>query len=242
MVLKHWFRSSMRMDVTMNSIIITGCTSGLGKAFHDKVTSIAQPQVQYVFLGRNLKRLNQSPQHLYQEIDLLNEIEIDWNELYSSNRPDSITLISNAGLIHPLGAISQDKQGLFRDSIKVNLIAPSELTSSLVLWTRANNIDVKIINISSGAALTAIAGWGAYCMSKSGFKMFLDVVELENTHVEVLHFDPGVIDTNMQKSIRSANAQDFPLVDSFREFEREGKLKSADEVVLELLGLCDLAL
>lgn len=226
----------------MKSIIITGCTSGLGKAFHDKAVKRTPFDTRCVFLGRNLERLEQSTDHQYCEFNLLHEQQVDWEKLYSSKRPKSMILISNAGVIHPLGAISPDKSESFRQSVRVNLIAPSELTSSLVLWARSHHIEVTILNISSGAASRAIAGWGAYCMSKAGFKMFLDVIALENEHVEVVHFDPGVIDTNMQKSIRSSSVEDVPSVDSFRAFAEEGKLKSPEEVVAEIFKLCGLPL
>ncbi|WP_215407926.1 SDR family NAD(P)-dependent oxidoreductase [Vibrio gigantis] len=226
----------------MKSIIITGCTSGLGKAFHDKAVKRTPLDTRCVFLGRNLERLEQSTDHQYCEFNLLNEQQVDWERLYSSKRPKSIILISNAGVIHPLGAISSDKSESFRQSVRVNLTAPSELTSSLVLWARSHQIEVTILNISSGAASRAIAGWGAYCMSKAGFKMFLDVIVLENEHVEVVHFDPGVIDTNMQKSIRSSSVEDVPSVDSFRTFAEEGKLKSPEEVVAEIFKFCGLPL
>lgn len=226
----------------MKSIIITGCTSGLGKAFHDKAVKSALLDTRCVFLGRNLERLEQSADHQYCEFNLLNEQQVDWDKLYSSKWPKSIILISNAGVIHPLGTITPDKNETFRESVRVNLTAPSELTSSLVLWARSHQIDITILNISSGAASRAIAGWGAYCMSKAGFKMFLDVIALENDHVELVHFDPGVIDTNMQKSIRSSSVQDVPSVDSFRAFAAEGKMKSPEEVVVEMFKLCGLPL
>lgn len=226
----------------MNSLIITGCTNGLGRVFHDKAVSSNLEKIQCVFLGRKLERLKQSTEHVYYEIDFSHEVQIDWNKIYSSKLPKSITLISNAGVITPLGVITSDKYAAFRESAKVNLIAPSELTSSLVLWAKSYNIKVTIINISTGAASRAIAGWGAYCMSKAGFKIFLDVVALEHENVDVIHFDPGVIDTNMQKIIRAASIQDVPLADSFRALAVENKLKSPEEVVGELFRLCDFPL
>ncbi len=69
----------------MKSIIITGCTSGLGKAFHDKAVKSALLDTRCVFLGRNLERLEQSADHQYCEFNLLNEQQVDWDKLYSAN-------------------------------------------------------------------------------------------------------------------------------------------------------------
>jgi benzil reductase ((S)-benzoin forming) len=226
----------------MKSIIITGCTSGVGRAFHDSIASFTSSDTQCVFLGRELERLAKSKKHLYYEIDLSNKSEIDWDTLYRLERPESITFISNAGTIHPLGPISSDNSESFREAININLASPAEVISSLVFWTQKNKLNLKVINVSSGAALRPIAGWGAYCTSKAGIRMFLDVVSMEHQNIDIIHFDPGVIDTNMQKSIRRANAKDVPSVDSFIGFAEEGKLRSPIDVATELAQMCGLSL
>ncbi|MCK6263255.1 SDR family NAD(P)-dependent oxidoreductase [Vibrio sp. ZSDE26] len=224
----------------MRSVIITGCTSGLGKAFHDRAITVESTGTQYVFIGRALERVTKSESHVYCEINLSQNSQVDWDSVYHSGLPETLTFISNAGVIQPLGPITHENNKLFREAINVNLTSPVELISSLILWAEKYNIAVKIINVSSGAALRPIAGWGAYCMAKSGFRMFLDVLSKENEHVSVTHFDPGVINTHMQQSIRATSSQNVPSVESFRELAKNGKLRSPEDVAIELAEICDL--
>lgn len=226
----------------MNYIIITGCTSGVGRAFHDNINSLISSDTQCIFLGRELQRIIKNTSHVYYEIDLSQESEIDWSGVFFLGNIKNITFISNAGIIQPLGKITVDKYDLLNASTNINLISPVKLISSLVLWSKKNKLNLKVINVTSGAALRPIAGWATYCMTKAGMRMFLDVVAMEHEHVEIIHFDPGVIDTNMQKSIRSANVQDFPNVDRFIEFAGKGQLRSAIDVATELAKMCETTL
>lgn len=224
----------------MKSVIITGCTSGVGKAFHDRVVSTASDNTQYVFIGRNLKRLNQNSNQVYYEIDLETENQVEWDCIFPYGQPESVIFISNAGVIQPLGALTSDVYDLLQSAINVNMMSPAKLLSSFIHWTERKKIPVRIINVSSGAAIRAIAGWGAYCMSKAGIRMFLDVIALENHFVDVVHYDPGVIDTNMQQTIRNSCVKEVPSVEIFKSFADEGKLKSPEDVAIELIEMCNL--
>ena len=124
--------------------------------------------------------------------------------------------------------------------MNVNILSPIEIFSSLARWAEANSVLIKIINITSGAANNPIAGWGAYCMTKAGIKMFLDVMSKESELIEVVHFDPGVIDTGMQAKIRQATEDEMPLVDNFKDFKVNGQLKSPTDVALKLIDMCKL--
>jgi NAD(P)-dependent dehydrogenase (short-subunit alcohol dehydrogenase family) len=63
-----------------------------------------------------------------------------------------------------------------------------------------------VINISSGAAHRALEGWSAYCCAKAGFAMLTTALALETTRsgVRVFGLAPGVVDTDMQVTIRAS--------------------------------------
>lgn len=225
----------------MNEIIITGCTSGVGLAFHEIINSselLVNSNVLY--LGRDLSRLTKSDNHKYLELDLSQSGYINWDLIYGAPFPKRITLISNASIIDPLGKITSDNFDTLKQSLNVNMLSPIEIFSSLARWAETNSILVKIINITSGAANKPIAGWGAYCMTKAGIKMFLDVMSKESELIEVIHFDPGVIDTGMQEKIRQTTEDEMPLVENFRDFKVNGQLKSPTDVALKLIDMCKL--
>jgi NAD(P)-dependent dehydrogenase (short-subunit alcohol dehydrogenase family) len=52
----------------------------------------------------------------------------------------------------------------------------------------------------------------------------------------VLSLAPGVIDTDMQVQLRSADAQAFPDRDRFVALQREGQLTSADAAAARVLA------
>ncbi|WP_305463977.1 SDR family NAD(P)-dependent oxidoreductase [Photobacterium leiognathi] len=143
----------------MISVIITGCTSGIGLAFHDLVTYNSSPNFQYIFIGRELWRLNQQVEQTYYELDLSKSGHIDWTSVYGNKPPKKITFISNAGTIDPIGRITVDNTNILRKAVNVNLISPMEMISSLILWAENHSISIRVINISSGAANNPIAGW-----------------------------------------------------------------------------------
>ena len=64
----------------------------------------------------------------------------------------------------------------------------------------------RILNISSGAGRNPYEGWGAYCTTKAGLDHFSRVVAMEQANeqypVEIVSIAPGIIDTDMQATIR----------------------------------------
>jgi NAD(P)-dependent dehydrogenase (short-subunit alcohol dehydrogenase family) len=63
-----------------------------------------------------------------------------------------------------------------------------------------------IVNLSSGAARNAMEGWSAYCSGKAGLAMLTQCVAKEygDRGIRAFGFAPGVVDTDMQVSIRAS--------------------------------------
>ncbi|KAI9335905.1 hypothetical protein BDR26DRAFT_865330 [Obelidium mucronatum] len=57
--------------------------------------------------------------------------------------------------------------------------------------------------VSSGAAAGPYAGWGPYCMSKAALNMLSSVFALEEPTLVSFAFRPGVVETEMQATIRN---------------------------------------
>jgi benzil reductase ((S)-benzoin forming) len=62
--------------------------------------------------------------------------------------------------------------------------------------------------------------------------MFFKVAESEYQQHLFFNIDPGVMDTNMQKSLRES---DFPDVENFKNLQKDGKLKLPKDVALEIV-------
>jgi NAD(P)-dependent dehydrogenase (short-subunit alcohol dehydrogenase family) len=61
------------------------------------------------------------------------------------------------------------------------------------------------VNVSSGAASQALEGWSAYCAGKAALAMLTRSVHIEHgTEALAFGFIPGLVDTDMQATIRSS--------------------------------------
>lgn len=220
----------------MELYIVTGCTSGLGLALHQKLVTV-ESGIKCLFLGRNLSRVSKSPRHTYIECDFSTGLVPNIINELDRMKYSNVILISNAGTIEPIGKVKDIDAESLQKSVSINFISPALLVMSLLSWAKSNIISLQIVNISSGAALRPIQGWAGYCATKASIRMFLDVLELEsnNRGVEIIHIDPGVMDTAMQKSIRQSSSLAMPDVDDFRGFKLNKKLKSVSDVAESLL-------
>ena len=71
-----------------------------------------------------------------------------------------------------------------------------------------------IVNISSGAAHNPMEGWSAYCSGKAGVYMLTRATALEagGRGVRVYGFAPGVVDTDMQVTIRASGINEVSRI------------------------------
>tara|TARA_B100001079_G_scaffold269465_1_gene281732 strand:+ start:332 stop:1072 length:741 start_codon:yes stop_codon:yes gene_type:complete len=229
----------------IGTFVLSGLTSGLGRAVLEQLVFETCP---VIGLGRDLSRVHDvvssatSPVKLV-DIDLENDSEAVTT--VADSIPDTLeaegatplVFISNASIIEPIAkSLDLDTEDLNR-SMRINCLSPLILANVLTRKTLAKGRTLLILNVSSGAAERAISGWQAYCTSKAAFKMALDVLAAENSHVKVVHFDPGVMDTPMQQHIRDQTTENMPQVATFRSYQSDGQLKNPAEVAFQLLSV-----
>jgi benzil reductase ((S)-benzoin forming) len=144
----------------------------------------------------------------------------------------TISLINNAGMLAPVRPVEECSPEEIITNNNVNLVAPMILSSLFIKFVKNFNAEKRIINISSGAGKYPINGWSSYCTSKSGIDMFTQCCALEQDNkegsVKVLSFAPGIVDTDMQKEIRSMSSENFPEVNKFIEYKEKGHLLSPE--------------
>ena len=98
----------------------------------------------------------------------------------------------------PLRALLDTEPAALARVIEVNLLAPFRLTRALAgsMVLRGGGL---VVMVSSDAARTAYAGWGAYGISKAALEHLARIlaVELEPAGVRVFTVDPGEMATRM---------------------------------------------
>lgn len=218
----------------MNSIILTGASRGLGHELHELLVQEELPG-QRIFISRK-PLTNTREDYQYIQADLG---QGDLNAMTLDIAQDSRTLvfINNAGTIEPIGkAVEVPLLGM-EAALRVNCLGPLAIAQLLTVEAAKIGARLFILNVSSGAARRPIKGWIAYCVSKAAAVMAMDALAAENDHVEVLHFDPGVMNTDMQRHIRQQSTETMPDVELFRGFKTNCVLKSPREVAEKIISI-----
>jgi len=114
-------------------------------------------------------------------------------------------LISNAGMVDPIGLIREIDPQAWAGAIEVNLIGPMRMLRALLPGMVARGAGV-VVHLSSGAAHNPMEGWSAYCAAKAGLAMLTRSLALEYgaAGIRAYGLSPGVIDTGMQATIRAS--------------------------------------
>ncbi|MCH1625586.1 (S)-benzoin forming benzil reductase [Fredinandcohnia quinoae] len=233
----------------MKYFIITGTSRGLGESLvkqllHKNHTIFCISRKQ----NNELKDFasSQGINLYYFSCDLQKNEEIEkvMERIFSSidfSSAEGIYLINNAGVIDPIKPIGKANTREISENIHVNLIAPMILSTYFIRHTSSFSTKKVVVNISSGAANNPRHGWSTYSSSKAGLDMFTKSVGLEQEVTEnpvtMISFSPGVMDTDMQKTIRSTDEEDFTDVNQFIEFNEKGMLRSPDYVAGIILDL-----
>ena len=151
-----------------------------------------------------------------------------------------VTLINNAGVIPPIAPLAHTDWCALSNGLRVGLEAPMLLTSAFLQSTETWTIARKVLNISSGLGRRAIASQATYCAAKAGMDIFSASVALDEANkpngARICSLAPGVIDTDMQVQLRSADANAFPDVDRFAQLHTGGNLTSPQDAAARVLA------
>ncbi len=114
-------------------------------------------------------------------------------------------LINNAGVIEPIAQLAQADPAEFARAVQINLNGVFHGMRAVLPHMRKKRSGT-IINVSSGAAVNPLVGWGAYCSSKAAALMLTRVGHLEEAArgIRVLGLSPGTVATEMQVKIRAS--------------------------------------
>lgn len=152
----------------------------------------------------------------------------------------SATLINNAGVIGRIGPLSQSQPDDVAHALRVGLEAPMQLTAAFLRATENWPCVRKVLNISSGLGRRAMASQATYCAAKAGMDHFTRCVALDESTkphgAKVCSLAPGVVDTDMQIQLRSADPGLFPDQGSFASLKENGQLTSPEAAAIRVLA------
>lgn len=218
--------------------IVTGASKGIGEALANQLEQDNNNEV------LRLSRTNPNVLANLITVDLTDEtasvkVMSDWlNPRLATAQ--SVTLINNAGTVEPMGVVGKINASQLSQALMLNIGAVIALTSAFVELTDDFNGQKFVMNISSGAGRNAYEGWGVYCATKAAVDRFTEVLMKEQSTktnpVKVTSIAPGIIDTEMQSTIRSHSEEYFPNVDRFIDYKNTGKLSSPEATAAALIN------
>lgn len=233
----------------MNYIIITGASKGLGYSI---ATGLLNKNNHLFCISRtknsDLIIAAQSNNCLldYFEYDLSDISGLDalMQQIFASikvKESDGLFLVNNAGTVTPIKPADKCTGVEIAKNVTVNAIAPMVLTSLFSKHTKDFKVEKRVINISSGAGKKPYSGWAAYCGSKAAIDIFTRCVSLEQQPrqypVKIISFAPGIVDTDMQRELRSSNKDDFDQIERFIGYKNDGKLLKPEFVAEKVISL-----
>lgn len=188
------------MKKNSKSILITGCSSGIGQY----LTRALQKD------GWKVIPTDKTGNEDILQLDLTNSNSIE----EAVSKVDYITegrlyaLINNAGVAYA-GKLEDITRDDLRHQFEVNVFGVHELTKRVLPIFRRNG-EGRIINISSINGRVSFPNMGAYSASKFALEALTDALRLElrGTSIKVSLIEPGTIESNLR---RNAVCRDFEL-------------------------------
>jgi benzil reductase ((S)-benzoin forming) len=220
----------------MHYFIITGASKGLGEGL---AIELLDENHHLLCIARSesdtLKRMaaaKNCPVDFFQfDLAVTRDIPALCRQVFEkvdTTEAEGIYLVNNAGVLRPIGRVETCPVTEVEHHMQVNLLAPMLLTAEFIRYTHKLPARKRVMNISSGAATNPYHGWSSYCTGKAGMDMFTRCVGTEQSDqdhpVECMGVAPGIIDTSMQETIRSATDEQFIHRKKFVEYKEKGQL------------------
>jgi NAD(P)-dependent dehydrogenase (short-subunit alcohol dehydrogenase family) len=240
----------MSLTSPLRLYILTGASRGLGAAMADQLLA---PDVHLVTMSRRPDKaldakaaaaragLEQWAVDLAQPVAVAARLEA-WLE-QRDGAFSSATLINNAAITGRPGPIDTSDAEDLSALLRIGLEAPMLLSSAFLRATRAWKAPRRILNISSGAGRSPLAGAAGYCAAKAGLDHLSRVTAIdESGHdngAKIVSLAPGVIDTDMQTEMRSSDPSRFPEVQRFIDMKTSGQLASPQQAAARVLAWLD---
>lgn len=233
----------------MEMALVTGVSKGLG---YEISKLLIEQGIEVIGLSRStnerLQNLTTQSEGRFSHypVDLINveEIEAIIKEVSKQivgRKPQKLYVINNAGMVEPIERLGYLDNSAIQRAVHLNLLAPMLVNNTLLKELRDEAIEVIIVNVTSGAAERPIHGWSVYNATKAAINMHTKVAGLEQERIDSAHrivaFSPGIMDTEMQGTIRGAEKDAFIELDKFQGFKTNGALRQPIQVAKALVDL-----
>jgi len=221
--------------------IITGTSSGIG-------AGLAQTLLNENWLVLGLARREtafESPNYSHLMADLSDLQALEQQIIPAITRRiaseyfDRVALVNNAAAIGSLKPVGDFKASELTKIYAVNVLAPTLLMGAVAKLI-PESTDLRILNLSTGAAHRGIPGLADYAGSKaalrlSGMTLAAEFEQAGRSKAAILSYEPGIVDTEMQVAARTPSPN-FPSQELFQAFYSNGSLQPVEAVMGDMLA------
>ncbi|MGB9031823.1 MAG: SDR family oxidoreductase [Acidobacteriaceae bacterium] len=209
------------MQITGNTILITGGTSGIGRALAE---ALHKEGNQLIIAGRRKSLLDEiTAAHPGMASAVLNVQNLDSLPAFAAEIarqfPSLNVLINNAGIqkYEDLNDPSPDFS-IVEETIATNLLAPLRLTAALLPHFKKQP-HATVMTVSSGLAFVPKASTPTYSATKAAIHAWSQSLryQLRETNVEVVELIPPYVRTELQGQRQAADPNAMPLPDYIAE-------------------------
>ena len=207
-------------DLTNKTIIVTGASQGIGAAAARHLAAhgasvflAARNSGKLIALGRDIAERGGTAHPVTCDVSRASEVSaLVADSVSMTGRLDAF--INNAGIIAPIARLEDTHAETWGRAVDVNLKGVYHgiryAASPMIAQGHGT-----IINISSGAATSALEGWSHYCATKAAVLSLTRVAdkELRAKGVRVIGLSPGTVATNMQLEIKASGINPVSQLD-----------------------------
>lgn len=209
------------MNITGNTILITGGTSGIGRALAEFFYKEGN---KVIIAGRRRVLLDEivtkNPGMIGMELDVTDKKAM---ELFVENikvkYPELNILINNAGIsrAEDLTADNIDISAAHA-IIETNILSVLNLTVALLPLLKKQE-NSTIITTTSGLAFVPFAAYPTYCASKAFLHSWLQSLryQLRKTNIKVLELAPPYVQTELTGTAQASDPYAMPLAEFIEE-------------------------
>lgn len=207
------------MNITGNTILITGGGSGIGRALAEALHARGN---KVIVAGRREHVLDEvtaaNPGVESMLLDIQDKADIEAFGRQAVERfPSLNVVIQNAGIMKPEAAI-QGNLAIAEETIATNLLGPIRLTAALLphLLKQPRS---AILTVSSGLAFVPLAATPTYSATKAALHSWSVSLreQLKGTTAEVIEIAPPYVQTELLGPHQAVDPAAMPLADFISE-------------------------
>ncbi len=198
------------MNLTGNTILITGGGSGIGRALAEEMHKLGN---QVVIAGRRRNALDETaaanPGMKSLQLDIESPAAIRaFAAQLVADFPSLNVLVNNAGIMRAEKLLAQQPDLADAEAIvTTNLLGPIRLTAALLPHLQKQP-HAAIVNVSSGLAFLPLVFTPTYCATKAAIHSYTQSLryQLRATQIEVLELIPPYVATDLMSGASDPRA------------------------------------